>query len=100
MEAKFQQSEKPAILRQIPADLISLLCSEVTRVFLGESTLLEVPGPIYICGDVHGQFKDLLRLFKRGGRPFDGGGRRYLFLGDYVCIQTEMGYVLCIYKRA
>lgn len=50
-------------------------------VLFQEGTLLNLSTPITICGDVHGQFYDVIKLFTIGGEP---PSTKYLFLGDYV----------------
>ena len=46
-----------------------------------EESMLELEPPLYICGDIHGQFYDLLRVFDILKYPPES---KFLFLGDYV----------------
>ena len=60
---------------------IYFLCEKSQKIFLEQPVLLELEAPLKVCGDVHGQYYDLLRLFEYGQFPPDAN---YLFLGDYV----------------
>lgn len=60
---------------------IQLICSHVREIFLMQPTLLKLQSPIKIVGDIHGQYNDLLRIFKLSGDPSE---TNYLFLGDYI----------------
>ncbi|CCD65293.2 Serine/threonine-protein phosphatase C23G10.1 [Caenorhabditis elegans] len=51
------------------------------KIFTVQKSMVEIDGPVRICGDLHGQYPDLIRLFAQGGFPPDSN---YLFLGDYV----------------
>jgi len=57
------------------------LCSKVKELLVKEENIKSISCPITICGDIHGQFYDLMELFKIGGKL---PSTNYLFLGDYV----------------
>lgn len=63
-------------------------------VFMKQGAMLELEAPVKICGDVHGQYSDVLRLFDRGGFP---PLVNYLFLGDYVDRGQQSLEVACLF---
>ncbi|KJH52913.1 phosphoprotein phosphatase 1 domain protein [Dictyocaulus viviparus] len=60
---------------------IHLILERAMVVMKNSPILLELRCPVNICGDIHGQYGDLMRIFNACGLPFK---HRYLFLGDYV----------------
>lgn len=39
------------------------------ETFASQPTLIEISPPVVVCGDIHGQFSDLLRIFAHHGFP-------------------------------
>ena len=37
-----------------------------------------------ICGDIHGQFFDVLQMFEKGGHLSNNSSERYIMIGDFV----------------
>lgn len=60
---------------------VKFICEKSKEIFNCESNIVEVHSPVTVCGDIHGQFYDLIELFRIGG-PCPG--TNYLFMGDYV----------------
>ncbi|KAM0815822.1 putative Calcineurin-like phosphoesterase [Seiridium cardinale] len=54
----------------LPEPVMKQLCEIVKEVLMEESNIQPVVTPVTICGDIHGQFYDLLELFRvAGGMP-------------------------------
>lgn len=65
----------------LPERELRILCEKMKEILIEESNVQPVSAPVTICGDIHGQFHDLVDLFKAGGEIPD---TKYVFLGDYV----------------
>ncbi|XP_022755827.1 serine/threonine-protein phosphatase PP1 isozyme 2-like isoform X2 [Durio zibethinus] len=89
---EFKQA-RPAKQVQLMEGEIRQLCTVARGIFLQQPNLLELEAPIKICGDIHGQYADLLRLFEYGGFPPNAN---YLFLGDYVDRGKQSLETICL----
>ncbi|KAJ5552569.1 Serine/threonine-protein phosphatase [Penicillium frequentans] len=72
-----------------------LVYNEPTMVEIG----VETGKKLTVCGDTHGQFFDLLEIFRRNGSPSDT--HAYLFNGDFVdrgSWSCEIALLLYAYK--
>ena len=67
--------------KQLSENQVKILCEKAKEILSKESNVQGVKCPVTVCGDVHGQFHDLMELFKIGGKSPD---TNYLFMGDYV----------------
>ena len=63
------RSQKPGKQIKLAEQEILGLVRTVKNIFMSQSMLVEVSAPVKICGDIHGQYYDLLRLFEYGGLP-------------------------------
>ena len=90
LSQKLKKSSKPISLDYTE---IKYLCIKVRQILISQPVFLELESPINICGDTHGQFTDLLKLFDSGGFP---PSQNYLFLGDYVDRGKQSIETICL----
>ncbi|THU83063.1 Metallo-dependent phosphatase [Dendrothele bispora CBS 962.96] len=67
--------------KYLQEDDMKILCDRVRSLLMEESNIQPVSSPVTICGDIHGQFWDLLELLRKGG---DVPETSYIFMGDFV----------------
>jgi hypothetical protein len=58
--------------------VIEAICAKTKELLMQESNVVHVQAPVTVVGDIHGQFYDLIEIFKIGGYCPD---TNYLFLG-------------------
>ncbi|EJT97126.1 Metallo-dependent phosphatase [Dacryopinax primogenitus] len=67
--------------QSLPEQDLLNLCTTVRLHLLESPNIVPLSSPVTVCGDLHGQFWDLLELFRKGG---DVPSTRYVFMGDFV----------------
>lgn len=73
--------ERCCAMEMLQEEDISLLCARLKEMLMDAPNMAMISSPVTVVGDIHGQFQDLLELFRVGGPcPMTN----YLFLGDYV----------------
>lgn len=96
-------TSKSIVEQRVPEELIVRIIVEARSIIAEEPILVEVESPVFICGDIHGQYYDLINILNRcpplgglfaGDKHRDKMSRRedgieksdygFLFLGDYV----------------
>lgn len=58
--------------------VIEAICAKTKELLMQESNVVHVQSPVTVVGDIHGQFYDLIEIFRIGGYCPD---TNYLFLG-------------------
>lgn len=65
----------------LPERELKMACQCLKDILIEENNVQPVQLPVVICGDIHGQFFDLLELFSIGGAI---PSKNYIFMGDFV----------------
>ena len=80
---KLKKARRGSICQElnIKEDECNYIVDKAYEIFQKEESLLKITAPLYICGDIHGQYYDLLRVFDILNYPPQS---TFLFLGDYV----------------
>ena len=87
------RGNKPGKQVDLKEEEIKFLIDKSLTIIKEQKMLVELEAPLHVCGDIHGQYYDLLRIFEHCGYPDD---YNYLFLGDYVDIGKQSLETVCL----
>ena len=87
------RGNKPGKQVDLKEEEIKFLIDKSLPIIKEQTMLIELEAPLHVCGDIHGQYYDLLRIFEHCGYP---GEYNYLFLGDYVDRGKQSLETICL----
>ena len=87
------RGNKPGKPVDLKEEEIKFLIDKSSQIIKEQKMLVELEAPLHVCGDIHGQYYDLLRIFEHCGYP---GEYNYLFLGDYVDRGKQSLETICL----
>ena len=87
------RGNKPGKQVDLKEEEIKFLIEKSLPIIREQKMLVELEAPLHVCGDIHGQYYDLLRIFEHCGYP---GDYNYLFLGDYVDRGKQSLETICL----
>jgi len=84
--------------------MVDYLIKKTTKIFELEKPLIQFEAPVKIFGDIHGQYCDLLHMFKEMSDKNKNDqcdyiiskNTKYLFMGDYVNRGKQSCEVICL----
>ena len=87
------KEQKPDFQIDLEEEEIKFIIDKSLPLIQYEEMLINLNLPIKICGDIYGQYYDLLRIFESCGYPDKS---KYLFLGNYVDRGSQGLEVICL----
>jgi len=87
------KSSRPGTAVDLKEQDIVELCQAVQQTFMNEPMLIRTEAPVKLCGDLHGQYYDLLRILEHSGYI---PNTKYIFLGDYCDRGKQSIETLCL----
>lgn len=69
------------LIPHLEEKIFSALIEEASQIISQQPQLIHVSAPVYVVGDLHGNLRDLLRIFSLTSSP---ALSKFIFLGDYI----------------